>query len=45
MYPVMMDDIAPTHKRRKLVKTFKNVFPQKLTVVAKVSGETYSTKM
>ena len=40
----MMDGSAPTHKRRKLVKTYKNVLPQKLTMVAKVSGETYSKK-
>ena len=38
----MMDDNAPTHKRRKLVKTYKNVLPQKQIVVAKVCGETYS---
>ena len=33
---------APTHKRRKLVKTYKNVLPQKRIVVAEVCGETYS---
>ena len=41
---VRMDDSAPTHKRRKLVKTYKNVLPRKRTVVAEVSGETYSKK-
>ena len=25
---MMMDDSAPTHERRKLVKTYKNVLPQ-----------------
>ena len=38
----MMDDSAPIHERRKLVKTYKNVLPQKRIVVAKVCGETYS---
>ena len=41
----MMDDNAPIHKRRKLVKTYieyKNVLPRKQIVVAKVCGETYS---
>ena len=42
LWLVMMDDNAPTHERRKLVKTYKNVLPQKLTVVAEVFGETYS---
>ena len=42
MWPVMMDGSAPTHERRKRVKTYKNVLPQKLTVVAGVWGETYS---
>ena len=42
MWPVMMDVIAPTHKRRKLVKTYQNVLLQKRTVVAEVSEETYS---
>ena len=42
MWPVMMDDNAPTHKGRKLVKTYKNVLPRKRIVVAKVCGETYS---
>ena len=45
MWPVMMDDSAPTHERRKLVITYKNVLPRKRTVVAKVSGETYSKKL
>ena len=34
----MIDDRAPTHKRRKLVKPTKNVLPQKRTVVAKEIG-------
>ena len=38
----MMDDSA--HKRRKLVKTYKNVISLKRTVFAEVSGETYSKK-
>ena len=42
LWQVMMDDSAPTHEKRKLVKTYKNVIIQKQTVVAKVSGETYS---
>ena len=37
-----MDDSAATHERRKLVKAYKNVFPRKRIVAAKVSGETYS---
>ena len=24
----MMDDSAPTHERKKLIKTYKNVFPE-----------------
>ena len=40
--PVMMDDNAPTHERRKLVKTCNYGFPRKLIVVAEVCGETYS---
>ena len=39
---MMMDDSAPIHERRKLVKTYKNVLPRKRKVVAKVCGETYS---
>ena len=39
----MMDDGAPTHEKETL-KTFKNVLPRKGTVVAEVSGETYSKK-
>ena len=35
----MMDDSAPTHERRKLVKTYKNMLPQKRTVAAEVCGE------
>ena len=42
--PVMMDDNAPTHERRKLGKTYKNVLLQKLTVVTQISGETYLKK-
>ena len=38
----MMDDSAPLHERRKLVKTYKNVLPRKRIAVAKVCGETYS---
>ena len=38
----MMDDSTPTHKKRKLVKTYKNVLPLKGTMVAKECGETYS---
>ena len=39
---MMMDDSAPIHERRKLVKTYKNVLPRKWIVVAKVCGEIYS---
>ena len=38
---MMMDDRAPTHKRRKVIKTYKNVLHQKQIVVAEVCGETY----
>ena len=38
----MMDDNAPTHKRRKLVKTYNYVLPQNQMVVAEVCGETHS---
>ena len=38
LWLVMMDDSAPTHKKKKLVKTYKNVLPQKRTVVAKEIG-------
>ena len=44
MWPVMMEDNAPTHKRRKLVKTYKKGLPLKWIVAAKVCGETYSKK-
>ena len=37
---MMMDDNAPTHERRKLVKTYKNVLSRKRIVVAEVCGET-----
>ena len=36
-----MDDSAQTHERRKLVKTYKTVLPQKRTVAAEVCEETY----
>ena len=42
LWPVMMDDSAPIHERRKLIKTYKNVLPWKRIVAAKVCGETYS---
>ena len=42
LWPVMMDDSAPIHEGRKLVKTYKNVLPRKWIVVGKVCGETYS---
>ena len=45
MRPVMMDDNAPTHERRKLVKTYKYVLPRKQTVVAKVCEKAYSKKI
>ena len=41
----MIGDVAPIHKRRKLVKTYKNVLPGKWIVVAEVCWETYSKKM
>ena len=37
--PVMMDDSASTHERKKLVKAYKNVLPQKQTAVAEVWGD------
>ena len=40
----MMDNSASTHERRKLVKTYKNVLPQKRNVVAEACGETYLKK-
>ena len=42
---MMMDDSVPTQERRKLVKTFKNVLPQKQTVVAEVCWETHLKKI
>ena len=39
---MIMDCSAPTHGGKKLVKTYKNVLPQKRTLVAEVCGETYS---
>ena len=42
LWPVMMDDSAPTHKRRQLVRTYKNNYVPLKTVAAEVSGETYS---
>ena len=41
---VMIDGNAPTHERRKLVKTYENELPRKRIVVAEVCGETYSKK-
>ena len=41
---MMIDDNAPTHERRKLIKTYKNVLPRKQTVFAEVCRETYSRK-
>ena len=38
----MMDDSVPTHKRRKVIKTYKNKITQKWNVVADICGETYS---
>ena len=38
----MMDDSAQIHERRKLVKTYKNMLPQKRTRVAEVYGEIYT---
>ena len=40
----MMDNNAPTHKRRILVKAYKYVLPPKPTMVAEVSRKTYSKK-
>ena len=34
LWPVMMDDRTPIYERRKLIKTYKNVLPQKRTMVA-----------
>ena len=31
-----MEDTAPTHERRKLVKTYQNVLPRKWIAVAEV---------
>ena len=39
---VIMDDSAPMHERRKLVKTYKNVLLRKRIVVDEVCGETHS---
>ena len=46
LWPVMMDDniTVPTHERRKLVETYKNVLPQKRIAVAKVFRVTYSKR-
>ena len=35
---MMMDYSATTHERRKVVKTYKNMLPQKQTVVVKYAG-------
>ena len=40
----MMDDSAPTDEERKLVKTYKNVLPQKRIVATEACGETYSKR-
>ena len=42
----MMDDNAPSYKRRKLDKTYKNVLHPmpKQTAIAEVCRETYSIK-
>ena len=37
----MMDDSIPSHKRRKLVKTYKNVLPISPPKAAEVCRETY----
>ena len=42
LWLVLMDDSAPIHERRTLVKTYKIVLPRKRIVVAEVCGETYS---
>ena len=42
LWLVMMDDSTQTQERMKPVKTYKNVHPQKQTLVAEVCGETYS---
>ena len=39
---MMIDDNAPTYEIRKLIKTYRNVFPLKLTVVAEMCRETYT---
>ena len=44
LWPVMIDDSAPTHERRKLVKTYKNAILRKRTVATEVCEETYSKK-
>ena len=45
LWPVMINDGAPTREKRKIVKTYKNVLSQKRTVVAIARKETYSQKM
>ena len=45
LWPVMMDDHAPTHERRKRVTTYKKCVLRKQIVVVEVSGETYSQIM
>ena len=44
LWLVIMDNSAPTHKRRKLVKTYKYVIPKRQTLAAEVCGEIDSTK-
>ena len=39
---MMIDGSAPIHKKRNLVKIYKNVLPRKRTVVVEVYGKTYS---
>ena len=39
---MMMNDNAPRHARRKLVKIYKNVLLRKRIVVVEVCRETYS---
>ena len=45
LWPVMMDDSAPTQDSRKIIKTYKNMFPLKWTVVAAVCRKTYYKKL
>ena len=38
LWPLMMDDNAPTYGIRQLIKTYKNVLPQNRIVVAEYAG-------